>query len=263
MRDNCVSTTNTGKARSLAKASEFNCASAGARNFINGVRQIFIADVAVVCSIEQNKCTRFVRVIHKFLQRFAAQNRTRRVVRAAKVNQLHRILRQVRLKVVLSSRCKICHFGEMSIRLKRSRATRHHVAIKVNRINGVRNCNFRIGSKEFLDVRDIAFRTITYKHVVRIHFDSARSVFATDNGFTQEIVTLFGTVTTESPLDAHFVHGLVHGLNNRGDKRRSDIANAQADDVGIFMGALVFLDFLCNGRKKVTARKTIVVRIDD
>ena len=81
MRDDRVSTTNTGKARSLAKASEFNCASAGSRNFVNGVRQVFVADVAVVGSIEQNKCTRFVCVIHKLLQGLAAQNRTRRVVR--------------------------------------------------------------------------------------------------------------------------------------------------------------------------------------
>ena len=56
MRDNCVCATNARKSGGLTEAAEFNGASASARDFVNGVRELFVADVAVVCSIEQNNC---------------------------------------------------------------------------------------------------------------------------------------------------------------------------------------------------------------
>ena len=102
MRDNCVCATNARESGGLTEAAEFNGASASARNFVNGVRELFVADVAVVCTIEQNNCTRFVGVIHKLLERFTSEHGTGRVVRAAKINQLDRILGQVRLEVVFS-----------------------------------------------------------------------------------------------------------------------------------------------------------------
>ena len=134
----------------------------------------------------------------------------------------------------------------MTVVLKNTRTTSHHVAIEIHRVNRVRDCNFGVSREEFLDICNIALGTIAHEHVVRIHFNAARSVFATDNGFAKEIITLFWTVTAERPLDPHFVHSLVHGFDYSGDNRRSHIANAQADDVCISVGALVFLDFLGN-----------------
>ena len=101
----------------------------------------------------------------------------------------------------------------MSIGLQSTRATSHHVAIEIHWINRVRDCNFCIAGKNFLNVTDIALGAITDKHIVRIHFNSARRVFTTNNRFTEKIVTLFRAVTTECPLDAHFVHSLVHRLD--------------------------------------------------
>ena len=101
----------------------------------------------------------------------------------------------------------------MSVGLKRTCTARHHIAIEIHGVNWVRDCNFCICGKNFLNVTDIALGTVTDKHIVRIHFNSARRVFTTNNRFTEKIVTLFRAVTTECPLDAHFVHSLVHRLD--------------------------------------------------
>ena len=86
MRNNRVCAADTRKASGLAEATEFNGACASPRNLVNGMRKFFVADVAIVGSIEQNNCARFVCVIDELLERFAAEHRSRRIVGAAKIN---------------------------------------------------------------------------------------------------------------------------------------------------------------------------------
>ena len=112
-----------------------------------------------------------------------------------------------------------------------------------------------------MDVGHIALGTIAHKDVIGIHLDTARGVFATDNGLAHKVIPLLGTVTSECALLCHLVHSLVHGLDDLGDKRRGHIADSKTDDVGVGVGALVFLDFLGDGREQVTTGKKVVIGV--
>ena len=147
----------------------------------------------------------------------------------------------------------------MAVGLERARAAGHNVRIEVNRVDRVRDGDARVSGEEFLDVRHVAFGAVAHEYIFRVHLDAARRVFATHNGLTHKVIALFRAVSAECVLHGHLVDGLVHGLDDFGDKRRGYIADTQADNVGIFVCALVFLNLLGDGREKVAARQAIVV----
>ena len=225
------------------------------------MRQGFVLNVAVVGAVEQNQCPVFVRIVHELLQGFAAEHCSGRVVRAAKVNQLHRFLGQIRLEIVFGSRSKVGYLRKMSVTLQHASTASHHVGVQIDRVNRVQNCDLYIFCKKFLDVRHIALGTIAHEDVIRVHFDTTGGVFATHDCLPQKVVTLLRAVTAERSLFGHFVHGLVHGLDNFRNQGRGHVANAKADNVCIRFLRLIFLDFLGDRREKVAARQQVVVRI--
>ena len=223
--------------------------------------QHFVLDVAVIGAVEQNQCPVFVCVVDELLQGFAAEHRTGRVVRAAKVDQLHRFLGQIRLEIVFGSRSKVGYLRKMSVTLQHTGTASHHVRVQIDRVNRVRNRNLYIFCKKFLDVCDIALGTIAHEDIVWVHFDAAGGVFATNDRLANKIVALLGAVTAESSLFGHFIHSLVHGLDNFRDQGCGHIADTQSDNVGIGLFRLIFLDFLGDSREKVAAWQQVIVRV--
>ena len=227
------------------------------------MRQGFVLDVAVIGAVEQNQCSVFVCVVDELLQSFAAKDCTRGVVRAAKVNQLHRFLGQIRLEIVIGGRSQVGYLRKMSVTLQHASTASHHVGVQIDRVNRVRNRNLYIFRKKLLDICHIALGTVAHEDIVRVHFDAAGGVFATNNRLANKIVALLGAVTAESSLFGHFVHGLVHGLDDFRDQGRGHVANTQSNDVCIGLFRLIFRDFLGDRREKVAARQQVVVSVDD
>ena len=261
VRDDRVGAAHAGKSGSLAEAPKLDGAGAGPRNLEDGMREAFVLDIAVVGAVEEYYRAVLVRVVHKLLERLAAEHRTRRVVRAAQVNHLHRVLGQVRLEVVFRCRCKVGDLRKMSVILQHAGTPCHHVRVQIDRIDRVRDGDFYIFCKKFLDVRHIALGTVTHEDIVRIHLDTAGGVLARDNRLAQKVVALLGPVPAETPLLGHLVDSLVHGLDDFGNERSGHVADTQAHDVGIGLLCLVFGNFLGDGRKQVATRQQVVVCI--
>ena len=79
----------------LEKASELDRAFAGAFDFIDRMRQIFL-NKAFVGGVEENDRVIFTRPINPFLKLFSRRNDARRIIRRTQINQINRTLGQCR-----------------------------------------------------------------------------------------------------------------------------------------------------------------------
>ena len=150
----------------------------------------------------------------------------------------------------------------MAVGLERSGAAGHHVTVEVDGVDRVGDGDAHVFGEEFLDVRDVALGAVTHEDVVRVHFDAAGGIFTADDGFAQKVVALFRAVPAEARRVGEFVRRPVHCLNHRRCERSRHVADAEADDVCVFVGALIFLNLFCDGREKVAAGQAIVKAVD-
>ena len=80
-------------------------------------------------------------------------------------------------------------------------------------------------------------------------------VVTVDDGLAQEIVALFRTVAAEGFCFAHFVDGFMHGVDDGRGEGTRDVADAEADDIGIRVCFGVSVNFLGNRCKEIVARE--------
>lgn len=85
--------------------------------------------------------------------------------------------------------------------------------------------------------------------------DASRGEVIFEDGFYQEVISLFGAVAAEGAFVGHFVYGLVHGFDADGRQRPGHVADAQADDVLFGVSDFECVDFLGDVREQVAARQ--------
>ena len=59
--------------------------------------------------------------------------------------------------------------------------------------------------------------------------DAAGRIIVFDNCLSQEVISLFGTVSVESGGVCHFIHCFVHSFDASSRQGTGDVADAQAD----------------------------------
>lgn len=100
-------------------------------------------------------------------------------------------------------------------------------------------------------------------NLVRRDLDAAVRVVVLDDGFRQERGSpALGRSRGTSPAFALIVDRLVHGLDADLRQRLRDIADAEADDVGIRVRFLVGSDTARNLREEIAARQLQIVIIN-
>ena len=88
-------------------------------------------------------------------------------------------------------------------------------------------------------------------HLVDVEVDAAGQEVVFQDGLTQEVVALLGTVATEALGCGHLIDSFVHGLGDCGTQGLGDIADAEADDIGTRVHHLEGIDLLGNVGEQV------------
>ena len=105
------------------------------------------------------------------------------------------------------------HIAPVSV-LEDARASYHHIAVDVDRINGVGDADVVVPSQYLLYVAGVALGSVVDKHLVDIEMDAAWQEVVLDNRLAQEVVATLRTVASEGSLHCHLFHRFVHGLDN-------------------------------------------------
>ena len=132
-------------------------------------------------------------------------------------------------------------------------ASRHDVAIDIDRIDGVGDAHAALGGEDVPDVAAVALGSVTDEDLVELKLHAPGGVVVVEDGLTQEIVTLLGAIATEGVAVGHLINGLVHGLDAGLGEGLRHITYAQTDDVLPRAFGFEGLDLLGNVGKEIAA----------
>ena len=150
----------------------------------------------------------------------------------------------------------------MAVLLQRARAASHDIRVEVDRVYRVRDGDLVGRAEDLLDVAAVALGAVADENLVRRDLDAAVRVVVLDDGFRQERVALLRAVAVERLSLRLIVDRLVHGLDADLRQRLRDIADAEADDVGIRVRFLVGGDTARDLREEIAARQLQIVIVN-
>ena len=81
-----------------------------------------------------------------------------------------------------------------------------------------------------------------------------RSIIVFDDGFDQEVISLFGAVSAESFGRCHLFDCLVHGFDTGFGQGTGHVTDPQPDDVPLRVRYFKSIDFLCYVREQIASR---------
>ena len=111
----------------------------------------------------------------------------------------------------------------------------HDIAVHIHRIYRVCN-SYNIGfCKDFLHIAGIALGTVADKDFIRRDIAAPVLEIMLGNGFSQEKIALFGTITAESFHMGHFIYSLVHSFNDSRSQGLGHVPDAQGNNIRIGM----------------------------
>ena len=127
-----------------------------------------ILDEGLIGRIKENQRAVAAGIVDPGLELFTAGDRTRRVVREAEINQIHRFTRDLSCEAVLGTDGQI---GEPGISTEVARFTGsagHHVAVDIHRINRVGHGHPIAFAKDVEDVAAVALGAVGHKDLVGV-----------------------------------------------------------------------------------------------
>ena len=125
------------------------------------------------------------------------------------------------------------HVGDvapLAVFLQYSGTSAHHVAVYIDRINRVGHSHAVVVAQNVTDVSRVALCSVVHKDFRRTEMDASRKVIVLDDGFYQEVVSLFGTVSTECLRISHLFHRLVHRFDADRRQWSGNVSDTQTDD---------------------------------
>src|SRR5262245_18321044 len=121
------------------------------------MRNFKIRDVRLVGGVEEQKHVMFMRVSDPARELCARCDGTRWVVWKTKIDEIHRLLRRFRYKIVFRRTWQIINALVAAILSYRARVARHNVCVYVHRIDWIRNRDFVLAAENIKDVTAIVF----------------------------------------------------------------------------------------------------------
>ena len=229
-------TANASKSAILGKAAKLNRAFAGTGNFVNGMRNLRIADVGLIGGIEENDGIVCEGVFDPSRELGARGGGACGVVRVAEINEIHFFVRNLRHEAVLCIAWQIDQTAVEAVFIGIAGVSSHDIGIHIDGINWVHHGNAIVITKNIQDISAVAFGSIGNKNFVIRDLKTARAVVVFRDGVSQKLIPLLGPVSPEAAALAHFIDGLVHGLANGGRKGLGHIADAATDESGRAFG---------------------------
>ena len=105
--------------------------------------------------------------------------------------------------------------------------------------------------EQLLEVSGIALCTVVDEDLVDIEVYATWQEIVLEDGFTEEVVTLFRTIPAKAFAGAHLVGSLVHGLDDGWCQWLGDVADTQGDNVGLGVHHLEGIDLFGNVGEQV------------
>ena len=144
---------------------------------------------------------------------------------ARKVNHIHALLGYLWYEIVLCRTREISHVAPFVAR-PYACAPYFHVRVDVSGIDGICDANRVVPPHQFLYVARIALRPVTDEDFADVDANAPRKVIVFHDGFAQEFISLYRTVTMEARLPRHFVHRPMHRLYHCRTKRLGYVAHS-------------------------------------
>ena len=184
--------------------------------------------VSLVCCIIKYQGIVLQRIVHPLAQLCPRYHGTRRVVRITQIYYIKRTATwYLRHEAVLRSGGHIGHVRPSALLLVCATASYHDIGVDIDRIDRVCHADMVIPVEQLLEVAGIALGTVVDEYLINVKTHSAREEIVLQYGLTQEVISLFRTVATESLCRSHLVSGTVHGLYHGRTERLRHIAYAE------------------------------------
>ena len=262
LRDHGKTETHTGKACVLREGTKLDCAGSRALTLVDAVRDIRLGDICLVGGIIDDDSAHPVRIVHPFLQLCLCDRGAGRVIREAQIDQIGRLLRQLRREAVFR---RTRHIDDLAPGLLHlvigSGSARHDVGIHIHGIDRVADSNFIVKAEYLLNIAGIAFCAVGDKNLIRGNIAAARLVIILRNGISKELITEIRRIAVEGLGMSHLVHRLVQRLNDRRGKRLCDVSDSETYDLLVRMCRAVGADLFANRREKIASRQFQIIFI--
>ena len=226
------------------------------------MRHIRTRDESLIRSVKKYKRAVFIRPIDIHFELRFCQSRTCRVVRAAEIQYVYIVGRNVRHKAVRSICDEICQTVKSArTGVELSRAACHYVSIYINRIYRIGDRNLIVASEYVTYVSGVALRAVRYEHFVSVYFYASLCIFARD-GISEEIISLLRAVPAEAGAHAHFLNSRFHSLDNGRRERTCDVADAEADQFLVGVLRCIRIYSAGNLREKIASLEFSVIIVN-
>src|SRR5574344_1633345 len=176
---------------------EFHSHFSSSPYLINRVRNRLITNVSLICSIVKDYRIIVYCIVNPFTKFFFSKNCSCWIIWITQIYHVNTMIWNLRYEVIVSSARNICNVTPLIV-FKNSSTSNHHVRIYVDRINRICNSDIVVPAQDFLEISSITLGSIVYKNLVHIKMYSPREKIILDNCLTQEIISSFWTITSET-----------------------------------------------------------------
>ena len=158
-------------------------------------------------------------------------------------------------KPVLTGTRQVSDLAPQTVRSGNSRTSAHDITVHIHRIYRIGDGDEIILTEKFGKVSQVALRSVADKDFRRTESDAPLFEVVFQNGFDQEVISLFRSVAVECTGIRQFPDGPAHRLDASLGKRTGYVADSQTDQTYLRMGGLKGLYLAGHFRKEVASLK--------
>ncbi len=200
-------------------------------------------------------------VVDPFLELFAGDDGAGRIVWIAEIDDRWSLagllvaLWKAWDEVILGVAWQVLDACPLAVGHEVTSAATHGVAIDVDRIDRIGHTERVLEAEDIADVAGIALGTVVDEDLVTLEGNATWREVIGDDGVLQERIAMLRTVATEGLAAGHLIDRLVQSLDDGWTQWLCDVADAETDDVGLWMCGLECCYLLRDGGEEVAGRK--------
>jgi len=226
------------------------------------VGDVRVGDERLVGGVEEDHAIVGVGVVDPLLQLGLAGHGAGRVVGEAEVDDVHLLGRQRRDEVVGLVARHVDDVLIVAFLVGLAGAADHDVGVVVDRVDRVADGHHVVEGEDVEDVGAVALGAVGDEHLLGLQADAERLVGFLDNGVDQPVIPLLRAVAGEVGGGAEVVDGVVERLQHGRGQRAGDVADAEADHLGVRVGGGEFPHAAADLGEEVAGFEFQVVIVD-
>ena len=223
---------------------------AGTAYLVDGMRDVGVLDVGLVGGVVEDDGIVVDGVVDPLAQFLLGEHHSRGVVGVAEVDHVDAVVGNLGHELILVGAGHVGYVAPLAVG-KDSCTANHDVGVDVNGIDRVGDGHGVVPPYELTDVSRVRFCTVVDEYFVGVEVHATGQEVVLYDSLPEPDVSLLGTIAVEGLLMGHIVDGLVHSVDDGGAEGLRDVADAEADDVGLGVHGLVGVDLLGNVGEEV------------